>query len=193
MRKAGIHFYVNAPIVVWFVGLSTLALIANVITNGWTNEHIFSVYNSSFSDPLTFVRFFTHVLGHADLQHYVANMTTFLLLAPLLEEKYGSVDLFVIIVSTALVTGLVNFFFFPNVRLIGASGVVFAMILAGAFTGIKNKAVPITFVLVVIIYLGQEIYSAFLIKDNISHFTHIIGGFVGAWFGYRIAKARHNN
>jgi GlpG protein len=47
----------------------------------------------------------------------------------------------------------------------------------------KGKEIPLTFILVVLLYLGQEIYSSFQ-KDEISHFAHLFGGAMGAFWGY---------
>lgn len=47
-----------------------------------------------------------------------------LVVGPLLEEKYGSANILFVILATALVTGIVNFIFFPYTQLLGASGVV---------------------------------------------------------------------
>ena len=93
----------------------------------------------------------------------------------------------------ALVTGLVNFFFFPGVRLLGASGVVFACILLSSFTCTKERKIPITFILVALIYIGQQIYSAIFVNDNISNLAHLLGGAVGSVLGYVMNKNKMYN
>ena len=105
-----------------------------------------------------------------------------------LEDKYGSVNLIVMILTTALVTGIIQIMFF-DVGLLGASGVVFMLILLVSLVNFRNKEIPLTFVLVVIIYIGKEIMGTFE-DDNISHSTHIIGGIVGATFGFVLAGKR---
>ena len=45
--------------------------------------------------------------------------------------------------------------------------------------------------LIVIIYLGKEIWGTFE-QDNISHTTHIIGGIVGAAFGFALGGKKGN-
>ena len=62
----------------------------------------------SFLDPLTYIRIFTHVLGHASWAHLLSNFTFILLLGPMLEEKYGSKKLLLMMIVTALATGLLN-------------------------------------------------------------------------------------
>ena len=68
--------------------------------------------------------------------------------------------------------------------LLGASGVVFALILLSSFTCVREGEIPLTFILVAIIYIGQQIYEGLFIQDNISNLTHILGGLVGAVLGF---------
>lgn len=177
----------NSPVVLGFTFISAFALFLNNLTGGASNRLLFTVYATSFTDPLAYVRVFTHVLGHANLNHFVGNMTLFLLLGPMLEEKYGSLDLFFMIVITAFTAGVVNIFCFPTTGLLGASGVVFAMIIASSLTGMKDGKIPLTFVLVTFIYLGDEVASLFA-DDNISQLGHIGGGIMGAIMGTVYAK-----
>ena len=113
-----------------------------------------------------------------------------LVVGPLLEEKYGTADIICIILSAALITGLANFILFPRVAVLGASGVLFALILLSSFTSFKEGTIPLTFILVAFLYIGENIYSALFIKDNVSNFSHILGGIVGAYLGYNIKPKR---
>lgn len=80
----------NSPVVLSLFFLSAAALLLGTITNGWTTQALFSVYRSSPVNPLTYVRLVGHVLGHADLEHFLGNMLLLLVIGPPLEEKYGS-------------------------------------------------------------------------------------------------------
>ena len=88
------------------------------------------------------------------------------------------------IAATALISGLINFIFFPNQALLGASGIVFMMIVLSSFTGYKKGALPLTMILVFVLYIGGEIVRGVLESDNISQLTHIVGGICGGFFGY---------
>jgi len=83
---------------------------------------------------------------------------------------------------TAFVTGILNAFLLPT-ALLGASGVVFMMILLASFTNFKQGEIPLTFILVLTLYLGREIFNSFT-NNNISEFAHIVGGFCGSLFGF---------
>ena len=188
MKKIVIRF--NAPVILTFALLSLLALLLGNWTNGATTYQYFSVYRASLSDPLTYVRFFGHVLGHADYEHYMSNMLLILLVGPGLEEKYGSRNLLLTIVITAFATGLVQFLLFPHSALLGASGVVFMMIVLSSFTAMRRGEIPVTLILVVIFYLGGEIMDGLFKQDSISQITHIVGGLCGLVFGFTIRRGR---
>ena len=178
----------NSPVILAFVFISFGAMAANYLTMGASNKLLFMTYHSSLASPLTYVRFFTHVLGHAGWSHYISNMMYILLLGPMLEEKYGSAKILEVILTTALVTALVNYFLFPGIALCGASGVVFAFILLTSFTGFNEGEIPLTVILVAVIFIGQQVYEGIFLQDNVSNLSHIIGGIVGAVIGYQLNK-----
>lgn len=167
-------------------------MVLDFITRGAANHAFFSVYRSSLLSPLTYVRLFGHVLGHAGWAHFFGNITLILVVGPLLEEKYGSANLLFVILATALTTGLVHFIFFPRVGLLGASGVVFALILLSSFTSMKEGEIPLTFLLVAVIYIGQQVYEGLFVHDNVSNLTHILGGVVGAGLGFVMNRNKMN-
>lgn len=180
--------------VLWFAIICTAATLLNYLTKGAANQVIFSTYHSSLASPLTYLRFLTHVFGHGDWSHLVGNMTYLLLLGPMLEEKYGSKTLVEVIAITAVVTAVANYLLFPMVALCGASGVVFAFILMSSFTSFKDGEIPLTFILVVVFFLGREIIDGIFVSDQISNFAHIVGGIIGGLAGYGLnVKSRHKS
>ena len=189
-KKIQVSF--NSPIILGFVILSFIVYIVDNLTGGFSTRLLFSVYRSSFISPFTYLRFFGHVLGHAGLDHFLGNIMLILVIGPMLEEKYGSSNILFVILATALVTGLVHFFEFPNVYLLGASGVVFAFILLSSFAGFRDGKIPFTFILVALLYIGQQVYQGVFVQDNISNLTHILGGIVGAVLGYIMNKEKMN-
>ena len=175
----------NAPVTLTFALISLAALILGKVTDGWTTTYLFSVWHSSLADILTYPRFILHVLGHTDYSHYIGNMMMILVVGPGLEEKYGSRNLMSAIIITALVSGLVHWFLFPGTMLLGASGIVFMMIVMASLAGMRDGCIPITLILVLVLYLGNEIVDGVVLSDNVSQLTHIIGGVCGAVLGLR--------
>jgi GlpG protein len=186
MKKFKITF--NSPVVLGFIFISLAVLLLGFATLGVSNEVLFMTYHSSLTNPLTYIRFFTHVLGHGGWDHYIGNASFILLLGPMLEEKYGSKRIMQVILITAFVTGVVNYFLFPNVALCGASGVVFAFILLTSFTSFRNGEIPLTFILVAVVFLGQQVYEGVVLTDDISNMSHVIGGIIGAVVGFKLNR-----
>jgi membrane associated rhomboid family serine protease len=135
-----------------------------------------------WNDGMSFLRLFSYTLGHADWTHLLGNLSFILLLGPILEEKYQTPTLMVMVLITALITGIVNVAFFST-ALLGASGIVFLMILLVSFANVRAGEIPLTFVAVLALYLGKEVIEAFQ-NDNISQFAHIVGGIAGSIFGF---------
>lgn len=181
----------NAPFTLTFTFACVGAFIAIALTGGWAALNLFSVSGDlGFSNPMLYPRLFLHILGHASAEHLAFNMMIVLLLGPILEEKYGAGRLLLIAALTALSTGLVMVLFLPG-YLLGASGVAFALILLSSYTKASSGALPLTFLLVVFIFLGQEVYMFFSdtrSESGIAHFAHIIGGLIGAAAGFAMRK-----
>ena len=187
--RRGLRLTFNSPAVLGFAGVCLLAMVLNQLTGGASNRAVFSVYRAPLSNPLTWLRMVCHVFGHADWNHLLNNMMYILLVGPMLEEKYGSVNLLLVMLATALLTGVINFVFFPHTMLLGASGIVFAMILLSSITRTEGGAIPVTFILVAILYIGQQVWQAITVRDNVSYMAHIAGGAVGAGLGFLLNKA----
>ena len=176
----------NSPIVLGFVMACFVVTLFGIFSGGRITKLLFMTYRSSLKNPLTYIRSFTYVLGHSGWGHFAGNASYLLLLGPMLEEKYGPVMLGRIILITAFVTSLINYIFFPSVALCGASGIVFAFIILASFTGFKDGEIPLTFILVAVLYIGQQVIEGITITDNVSNMAHIIGGVVGSVVGYRL-------
>ena len=180
----------NAPAVLTFTALCVIAQLISMLTRGESNRVLFSVYRASLLDPLTWVRCFTHVLGHAGWEHLLGNIMYILILGPMIEEKYGTATTAFIMAATALVIGVINMVFFPGVMLLGASGIVFAFILIASITIREDNTIPVTFILVAVLYLGQQIWQGLFSQDNVSQMAHIVGGAVGAVLGFLLGRAK---
>lgn len=192
MKKHRLRISYNAPVALSFTIICLVVLILNTVTGGISNGLLFCVYRSSLRDPLTYFRLIGHVFGHGSLSHFTGNMMTFLILAPLLEEKYGSKNLALTILATALVTGIVHCLISSS-ALLGASGVVFALILLSSFTDIREGEIPLTLILVALLYIGSQIISGITTQDNVSNLTHILGGAVGAVVGFLLNSGRNRS
>lgn len=179
----------NAPVVVSYTLISFFVLIIGYATANLSTDTLFTCYYSGFSDPMMWVRMVTYVFGHSDMAHYTGNFFLIILLGPMLEEKYGSKAILLMIFLTALAGGFVNVLI-TTAGLRGASGIAFMFIILCSCTTVQSGKIPLTMVLVVAIYIGREIVSGVTTADNVSQLTHIIGGVCGIGFGLYYNKKR---
>ncbi len=175
----------NAPVTLTFALICAAVLGIEQLTGTHIIENYFSVPGAGafqWGRIVEWPRLFLHVIGHAGWTHLISNFAFILLLGPILEEKHGSGPLLFMMFVTGLVTGVLNALFFST-GLLGASGIVFMMILLVSFTNIAKGDIPLTFIFVVVLYLAREVVNS-VQQDNISQFAHIIGGIFGSIFGF---------
>ena len=172
---------VNAPLIIGLAATAALVLLLDSLSGGSVNRMLAARF-TSWSDLLMYPRLVLHVLAHQNLAHFTANFILILAIGPLVEEKYGSGRLAMMMLVTAFATGLIAVFF--NVSLIGASGLVFMLILLASFANARNGTIPLTFILVALVYIGNEVVTGIIATDNVSQLAHIVGGLCGSCFGF---------
>ena len=176
----------NAPVTLTFALISALILLIDTLfLNNNLIPAIFTVPgnpNFHFNQPLDYLRLILHIFGHSDWNHLISNMAFILLLGPMLEERYGSGILSLMMIVTSLVTGVLNACFstFP---MVGSSDIAFMMILLASFTSLSKNEIPLSFILILILYIGREIVTHQQ-KDNIAIIAHIAGGLCGSLFAF---------
>jgi membrane associated rhomboid family serine protease len=148
----------------------------------------FAVGTQFSAHPLMIFSLFSHVIGHGSIEHLLGNMTFILLIGPIIEEKYDSSKTLLMIAATALITGLINVLFFST-GLLGASGIVFMLILLVSFTNVTDGKIPLTFILVALLFVGKEVIQS-MQADHVSQAAHIIGGLCGSFFGFILGKKK---
>ncbi len=171
----------NAPVILTFaIAAVAVHVLSSVLGEGFKLHFVARPFLNGFGDYVALV---SHILGHQNWAHLLGNFTMILLLGPILEEKYGSGTLLGMILVTAIVTGLINAFFLDT-GLLGASGIVFMCILLASTVNIRdNREIPLSFIAVAALYLGGEVVRS-LSEDQISQMAHLVGGLVGAGFGF---------
>jgi membrane associated rhomboid family serine protease len=172
----------NSPVILTFSLIAVLVHTVNYAIPDFTKSYFVVWPSVSLINPLDYFRLVSHVIGHSGWGHLINNLTFILLLGPILEEKYGRLSILFMIMITGLVTGIINILFFST-GLLGASGIVFMLIILASMADIREGSIPLTFILVAGIFISNEVLNAFK-DDNISQMAHIIGGGMGAVFGF---------
>lgn len=184
MNNFNFQFDYNSKVIITYLIISLIACFFNFLTNGKTNKLLFSSYRSSFLNPLTYIRLFTHSIGHKDWDHLVSNFLYILLIGPMIEEKYGSINLLIMLLLTSLIVSLFNIIF-NNYAICGASSNVFMLIVLSSFSNLTEGKIPITLILICIFYIIDELKKGFLEGNKkIYHSGHLIGALCGLLFGF---------
>lgn len=173
---------VNAPVTIGISLTCLLLFFLDKVFPGLTITFFTLTPSFDFASPLSYFTSISYVFGHADAAHLIGNMSFFLLLGPVLEERYGAKNFLLMSLITTLVTALIFFLFF-NEGILGASGIVFMCIVLTSFSNAKKNSIPVTFILIVIIFLGKEVLDGFR-EDQVSQTAHLAGGLCGSFFGF---------
>jgi GlpG protein len=48
----------------------------------------------------------------------------------------------------------------------------------------------LTFIIVTIVFIGQQVYEGLFLMDDISNLSHIVGGIIGAIAGYKLNRKK---
>lgn len=175
----------NSPVILSFSLLCAGVYLLNHQL-GLFSDYFVLVPEWNFSSGTWYFRLFSNALGHSNSDHLIGNLAFILLLGPIIEEKYGSKNTLIMLITTALICSIIHLLF-SKYMLLGASGIVFMLILLTSLVNFRSKEIPLTFILIVIVYIGKEVMGA-TTNDNIAHSTHIVGGVVGAVFGFMLNK-----
>lgn len=179
----------NAPVTLTFALISAVVLFLDTFLNNTLIPAFFTCPGNAqcsvpfdITNALDYARMLLHIFGHKDWNHFLGNMAFILLLGPVIEERYGSKILTLMMSVTAFVTGILNACFSP-VPMFGSSDIAFMMILLTSFTSISKSEIPLSFILILILYIGREILGTGK-EENIATLAHIAGGLCGSLFAF---------
>jgi membrane associated rhomboid family serine protease len=156
-----------------------LAMIPIAVVNGWVWQ------------------FVTYMFAHGGLSHLLFNMLALFIFGTQVERHMGSREFLLYYLLTGILAGVFSFFVYwftgaYGVRLVGASGAIFAVQLAYAaffpnavifIWGILPLRAP---VMVLGFTVLELVSSVFGFRSGVAHFTHL-AGFAFGWI-YFIAR-----
>lgn len=182
-------FDYNAPVILTYFFICLIILMIDKLCKGKFSATFFTTYkNDSLLNPLTYFKLISHSLGHTDWDHLYSNFIKILLIGPLIEEKYGSINLLIAMIITSLIIGIINKLFGKG-GILGASGVAYMLILLSSFVNMENGKIPITLTLIILFFVVDEVIKLFRRKkDGVSHLGHITGAICGVVFGILTLK-----
>lgn len=227
-KKSKLHLKYDSPVTLTFVLLSTLILaLDSFALKGFLTTNIFICHGSKavgniaafdYKNFLDYLRLFTHILGSSGWQSLLANSTFILLLGPTLEERYGSPILLLMIVLTSLVGGVLNACLVPFFES-GSQSIVFMMICLAAITAFSKKEIPLSWIIVFVLYFALKLCSSYsdfsssssapfslsstssgkkldfieFLTLNLNTFTSLAAGIVGSLFGFLVSPKKRSS
>lgn len=143
----------------------------------------------------------TYMFVHAGFYHILFNMLALFFFGTQVERTLGSTEFLVYYLFSGVVAGVFSLIVYwltgsYQVLLLGASGAVFAVLLAFASYYPDARIfifgiLPIKAYILVIAYTGIELFSQITARgSNVAHLTHLAG--FGAGFAYLISRLRVN-
>lgn len=179
------YFSYNSVVILSYFFICLIILIVNYLLKDKLNNFLVFRRGNIFN-PMNYIRIITSGFCHKDWEHFKNNFVIILLIGPLLEEKYGSINILYMILITSFVSSVFHLIFYNSVA-IGASDNAYMFIVLCSIVNIGDGKIPITLLLIILFYVLDEfIMFVFHKKDNVSHDSHIIGAFLGFVFGYFI-------
>ena len=185
----------NAPVTFSFALICTLVMLLDqYVFPGFVGTYL-SAPGADFNpgQPAHYFAVVLYVFGHESWTHLWNNFLFLLLLGPILEEKYTPKPLLMMMFSTTIVTGIFNVLM-KQPPLVGASALVFMMIMLVSFARTKAGDVPVSFILIFVLFLLAELTRG--AQNNnpaVSNLAHIIGGVCGTIFGFLKMAATGGN
>jgi len=134
---------------------------------------------------------FTYMFAHANLTHLFVNMLGLFFFGRPVERTLGSSEFLLYYLLSGIFAGIASFAIYAlsgawNTMLLGASGAIFALLLAFAVLYPRAMVylygiIPIRAPVMVIGYTAIEILSSFLgAASSVAHLTHLAGFVAGA-------------
>ena len=175
---------IQSPLTIAFFSVCALLLLVDP-EGSYTHVHFSSSAHLDLFSFSFYKRLLLHPLVHADFNHFFGNMSLFMVLSPLCEDVLGWKRLLKMIAVTSAFEGVMNALL-TNCNVIGASGIVFMLVLLAPICANLHETtqtqIPLCFLIVAAMYIGKEVMEIGT-NDGISHTVHIFGGIGGAVLG----------
>eukprot|EP00501_MAST-03F_sp_TOSAG23-6_P000913 GSMAST32.ASY1.ANO1.949.1 assembled CDS len=195
--------FVDSPVTTLFIFACFIVQFLNSVPGINFAVNLFAVpsldHFNVFSPLSWFKLLFGHAVAHANWAHFNGNVVNLLLVMPACERAFGASNMIQLLFIVTFSSGLTHMFLGPkNTAQLGASGVVFAMILLNSLIevnkddgvgGSKRGQIPLTFVCQFLFWINNEIICQLWSEGkHISHLAHLTGAFVGVFAGYNMKR-----
>ncbi len=177
---------------IWIIGINLLFFLIKYIfpySTAYLSLNVRAVTELHF-----YWQFISYLFSHADFSHLLLNMLGLFFFGYQVEKRIGSIDFLLFYLTTGILAGIFSFIVYFisgmwNVFLLGASGAVFAVLLAYAVFFPRSiiyiwGLIPVRAPLLILGYIIIELISLVLSRNQgVAHLTHLAGlGFAWLYF-----------
>ena len=198
-KKNSLKFIFDSPVVLVFSVVSAVIFISDLILKLNLSEKIFecpgakSVPAFDFKSALSYVKLVIYPFGGENSTSFFLNIGFILLLGPVLEERYGSIMLALMIFITSLVGGVLTACV-STFGISGCGGIVFMMIILSVLSVFIKKQLPVSWIFIFALYLAFSLFSGkkisgfmLFMQNNVPVFIQLASGFCGGFFGFFVS------
>lgn len=204
-KKNSLKFIFDSPVVLVFSVVSTVIFISDLILKLNLSEKIFecpgakSVPAFDFKSALSYVKLVIYPFGGENSTSFFLNIGFILLLGPVLEERYGSIMLALMIFITSLVGGVLTACV-STFGIYGCGGIVFMMIILSVLSVFIKKQLPVSWIFIFTLYLAFSLFSGKKIsgfmpfmQNNVPVFIQLASGICGSLFGFFVCPKKRSS
>jgi membrane associated rhomboid family serine protease len=188
-------------LVLWLIGINILVMLAEQVLNPLWIEYLFSMIPALVVTRHWLWTFVTYMFLHGDFSHLFFNMFALFVFGTQVERQIGSGEFALFYFVSGILAGVFSFvvYYFSGaytIKLIGASGAIFAVQLAYAvyypnslvfLMGILPLRAPV----MVLGFTALELVSMISRRGgNVAHITHLAGFGIG-WLYLLIRLGRN--
>lgn len=204
-KKNSLKFIFDSPVVLVFSVVSAVIFISDLILKLNLSEKIFecpgakSVPAFDFKSALSYVKLVIYPFGGENSTSFFLNIGFILLLGPVLEERYGSIMLALMIFITSLVGGVLTACV-STFGIYGCGGIVFMMIILSVLSVFIKKQLPVSWIFIFALYLAFSLFSGKKIsgfmpfmQNNVPVFIQLASGICGSLFGFFVCPKKRSS
>lgn len=204
-KKNSLKVVFDSPVVLVFSFVSAAIFAADLIFKLNISEKVFECHGAKsvpafdFKSAMDYARLVIYPFCSVNATSFFFNIAFVLLLGPVLEERYGSLMLALMIFITSLVGGVITACV-STFGISGCGGIVFMMIILSVLSVFIKKQLPVSWIFIFILYLAFSLAvgkknSSFVsfMNENIPVFIQLASGICGSLFGFFVCPKKRSS
>lgn len=189
-KKFKFNFVFDSPVTISFSLLSVLLFVLNCFAIKGTLDVKILTSPTTSAGPIPFMatqissylRLFLYAFGSQNFVGLLSNLLFLLMLGPVMEERYGSLVIGIMMAVSVLFSGVLNTCFCET-SLQGCMPIIFMMIFLNSFMSFSKKKIPVSFLVIFVFYIAREV-SGKTFSEIVGLIICITGGLCGSLFAF---------